>query len=228
MAPGEVWEDIGGADSPRMPERAPARAPVRAPVCAPARGPMRAEETQRILALVAAREKEWMDTARAGAPVFAYKCRLVRPTTKLCTPHMLPDPVGPAAPHTSYTKVMRCNHDSCKPKKRKPRAAAPLQREWCDVGTGDLSDYITRDQRQWGGGNGRKDAVLRLCDGSYGCVVCGVSASRACRAKRKCRDWMAHMPTASDWGGEHMLHRDVTSFDATTRTCGACAGGDDQ
>jgi hypothetical protein len=182
---------------------------------------------KRILALVA-REEERMDTATSKPPVFPHKCKLVRPTTKFCPPHMLPAPVGPAAPHTSYTKVMRCNHDSCKPKKRKPRATAPLQREWCDIGTGDISDYITRDQRQWGGGNGRKDAVLRLCDGNYGCVVCGVSASRACRAKRKCRDWMAHMPTASDWGGEHMLHRDVTSFDATTRTCGACAGGDDQ
>ena len=94
---------------------------------------MRAEETQRILALVAAREKEWMDTARAGAPVFAYKCRLVRPTTKLCTPHMLPDPFGPAAPpRKTHTDTIRCNHESCAPKKRKPRGAAPLQREWSD------------------------------------------------------------------------------------------------
>ena len=218
MAPGEVWEDIGGADSPRMPERAPVRAPVRAPMCA--------EEIQRILATERqAREQERLDTARARAPVFPYKCKLVRPTTKLCTPHMLPDPVGPAAPHTSHTKVMRCNHDSCKPKKRKARAAAPLQREWSDVGTGDLGDYITRDQRQWGGGNGRKDAVLRLCDGSYGCVVCDVSASRAKNAKRKCRDWEDHMPTTREWGGENMLHRDAASFDATTRTCATCVGG---
>ena len=101
--------------------------------------------------------------------MFPHKCKLVRPTTKFCTPYMLPGAVGPAAPHTTYKKVMRCNHESCR--KRKPRAAAPLQREWSDVGTGDIGDYITRCQRQWGGGNGRKDAVLRLCDGSYGCVV---------------------------------------------------------
>ena len=187
---------------------------------------MRAEETQRILALVAAREKEWMDTARAGAPVFTYKCKLVdRTAVRFHSPYMLPDPFGPAAPpRKTHTDTIRCNHESCAPKKRKPRGAAPLQREWSDIGTGDLGDYITRDQRQWGGGNGRKDAVLRLCDGKYGCVVCGVSASRACRAKRKCRDWKVHMPTASDWGGEHMLHRDVASFDATTCTCAACAG----
>ena len=165
--------------------------------------------------------------ATSKPPVFKYKCKLVdRTAVRFHSPYMLPDPFGPAAPprktHEDYHA--RCNHESCAPKKRKPRAAAPLQREWPDVGTGDIGDYITRDQRQWGGGNGRKDAVLRLCDGSYGCVVCGVSASRACRAKRKCRDWKVHMPTASDWGGDNMLHRDVASFDAKTRTCAACAG----
>ena len=116
---------------------------------------------------------------------------------------------------------------SCKPKKRKARATVPLEREWCDVGTGDINDYITREPREWGGGKGRKDAVLRLCDGSYGCVVCCVFAQRAKNAKRKCRDWEGHMPTTREWGGENMLHRDVSSFDATIRTCRACAGADD-
>jgi hypothetical protein len=103
----------------------------------------------------------------------------------------------------------------------------PLHREWSDVGTGDIKRYITQEPGQWGGGKGRTDAVLRLCDGSYGCVVCGVFATRACRAKRKCRDWENHMPTTREWGGENMLHRDVSSFDATIRACGACARGDD-
>ena len=168
--------------------------------------------------------------ATSKPPVFKYKCKLVdRTAVRFHSPYMLPDPFGPAAPpRKTYIDTIRCNHESCAPGKRKARAAVPLQREWSDVGTGDLGDYITREPRQWEGGNGRSDAVLRLCDGSYGCVVCDVSATRAKNAKRKCRDWKDHMPTTREWGGENMLHRDVATFDAAAGTCAACVGGDDQ